>query len=270
MTYELVFNGVSAGPTEPYVLTALTGVGQTTRRAGRVPNARGGNYAGGVDVSEAREIVAEISISDTDPATAEAYADELVAAWAPAATDLELTVTAASGPRLYRGRPASVDIDETLLYAGVIRARCIFEALDPLWYSGVEKSVTVATLVETGGVVTPLVTPLVTTSSGSTGDASVVNEGTTSARWTVRLVGPLTQPRLILNGVTILIDGEVPAGETALVDSATRTVTMTSQVRHWVSYVSTWWDIPPGTSTFSLRATAGTGTATLVWRDANY
>jgi hypothetical protein len=205
------------------------------------------------------------------PRAAELAGLDLRAAWRPHTESglLELALELHSGPYVYRGRPLrpSVLTDEFGAGIGTLR----FDVIDPLLYSGAQSQAAVAvTNVVVGGFDTPLVTPLVTTSSGSLGDASVFSFGTADAPWTAQLFGPLTDPRIILNGQSINMTGSIPAGSILLVDSRTGRVTLDGAMRPWVLATSTWWDIPPGSSTFSLRAAAGTGSAVLTWRDAFY
>jgi hypothetical protein len=272
--YSATLRGYTFGTGQTWTWkTGPAGIGPGSYRGARVPLAGShGSRAAGPDYANSSLLVFELQTVGTSSAEIEAAGFDLREAFAPATDDLELAVTMAAGSYVIFGRPMAGEYDLTDSAPPFLlgRARVTFEALDPRWYAATTTSVSAATLVETGGFETPMVTPLVTTTSGSTGDASVTNNGTTDAPWTATLNGPLTEPRLVLNGVTILINGTIPAGEIATVDSRTRSVIMGEQVRHWVSYVSSWWDIPPGTSTFSLRATSGTGTVLLNWRDASF
>jgi hypothetical protein len=269
MAYAVTLNGVTAGQAEPMFLQSLSGLGQTAR-TGRTPLVTGGRAATGGDVSEGRDIVCEIGISADDPVDVEGYIDELVAAWAPSATDTELTVQLARGARLYPGRPTGIDVDPGMLPNGAAVARCTFEAFDARWYSSTPKSVTVLFGGTSGGLDTPFVTPFVFAGSGSTGDALVVNDGTAPSEWSATISGPVTSPRLILGGKTVQLDADIAEGTVVTVDSRTGSVVVSGAARPWVALSSVWWQIPPGSSTFSARATAGTGSASLTWRDGSY
>lgn len=203
-------------------------------------------------------------------AAAELAAFDLREAWRPHEGDglLELTVQMQSGVYLYRGRPLrpAVITDEW----GYGTANIRFDVLDPLTYGAAQRQASVTLTPVTGGFDNPIITPIVTTSSGSTGDAFVLNEGRAPAPWSVLISGPITNPRLILNSKSIDIVGVIPAGSNLLVDSRTGRVELDGAMRPWVVGYSQWWDIPPGSSTFSFRADGGTGTAILTWRDAYY
>lgn len=207
-------------------------------------------------------------------ATAEAAAFALKDAWHPEDSDdvVELELVMQSGTFVYLGRPMkpAVVTDEF----GYGTALVQFETCDPLTYLATTKSVNASAGGTSGGVTTPLTTPLTTTGSGSTGDAAVFNNGTAPvARWVVALTGGsagVLSPRLMLGGDTVTIDGFIPAGISALVDSDTASITIGDQAQPWINPTSVWWSIPPGPSTFSYRAASGDGTATLIWRDANY
>lgn len=269
--YAVELEGIEAATLAPYILTSVAGLGQTTRGA-RVALITGGRSATGSDVADGREIVCEIAVFAANPSVAEDLTDDLVAAWAPSSVDIDLTVTMARGARVRRGRPSLIDVDYSGLTQGVVRTRCVFEAFDWRWYDASTKSVTVSVAGTTGGITTPIDTTggITSTGSGSTGDASVVNAGTAPAPWTAYINGPVTTPRLIMAGQTLELLGDVPAGSTLVVDSYNGTIRLDGASRPWKSFESVWWEIPPGTSTFSFRAAAGTGSATLIWQDASY
>lgn len=252
--------------------TMPQGLGVTSRQT-LVPLLGGGVAPTGRDVAEARDLTFEVHLLGDTPTTTQALIDALNAAWAPSGGEgvEELTLELATGGRVYRGRPLRSTIALGRIATGSIaQAQLVFVVTDPRWYSSTTQSVTVAVAGATGGMDTPMVTPMVTTGSGSSGDASVTNDGTAPAPWQVTLFGPLTTPRLILGGQTVQIDGDLAAGSIAVVDSRDGSVLVDGSPRPWVATTSEWWEIPTGASTFSFRAAAGTGTATLVWRDASY
>lgn len=251
-----------------------SGLGPGEYRAERQPKiGDDGSYVVGGDYADPGiTSFALVYDSTVSRVTVEQAAARLRAAFAPERSrDLvELTLEMASGTFVLRGRPKSPTVDLSVGWAGFARALVSWETIDPLLYDSASQSVTVSVGGTSGGVDTPLVTPLVTTGSGSTGDATITNTGTASAPWTAYVSGPVTTPRLILGGQTVEILGDIPAGSVLTVDSATTSVRLDGAPRPWVSFGSTWWEIPPGTSTFSFRAAAGTGSAQLVWRAASW
>lgn len=203
---------------------------------------------------------------------AEAAIRDLTAAWAPEDSLDLVTLTLQMTDAEYQllGRPESCDIDAgTFLHFGVVYARVTFLVLDPLWYSSTWKAETV-TPTEPGTWTLPMTLPITFgVGTGGPQDVTVTNDGTADAPWRVTLVGPLTSPRISLNGRAVVILGDIAAGSSATVDSRSQSVTVDGVYQSWLSIESDWWEIPPGSSTFSLRAQAGTGTATLRWQDAS-
>lgn len=275
MTYKATLRGYEFGDGEPWVwVNWPSGVGPGAYRTDRAPApGRGGEVALGPDYAGAGQLVFELRMLST-AALIEAEAFLLRQAFAPVSNGgelLELTWESAGGTYVVRGRPEAPALDLNDAKFGKGLARVSFQTLDPLWYSVNWQQVTATAGGATGGIASPPVSPPVTTGGSSGADKAVFNGGTASAPWTMQLNGPLTTPSLMLNGLTVeLYPGEISAGSVAYIDSRTRSVTLDGNPRAWVSFGSVWWDIPPGSSTFSLRATAGTGTATLMWRDANY
>jgi hypothetical protein len=276
--YAATLRGYTVGDAQTWEWTSNPQLGMGEYRAERatIPGQHGtvatsGDYGGpGLLEWELEYVHPEVTDGNTRAATAEMAAFALRNAWRPHEGDglLELTVQMQSGIYVYRGRPLrpAVITDEW----GYGTANVKFDVLDPLMYAVSFRTAFVGLVTFTGGFDSPIVTPIVTTSSGSTGDAFVINEGYAPAPWTALLSGPLTNPRLILNGQSINIVGDIPAGSNLSVDSRTGRVELDGAMRPWVVGSSTWWDIPPGPSTFSLRADSGSGSATLSWRDAYY
>lgn len=253
----------------PYVLSALTLPGATARQTG-VPLADGGVAFTGPSVGEAGTLSFECHILGTSRTNLVTVADALEATFGWADTDREVVVFEDEViGKVYRGRPASyapvVDGTDTAL------ARIVIALTDPRWFADNTKTVSVGVASMSGGITTPINTTggITTTGSGSTGDVTVVNSGTAKAPWTAYITGPVDTPRLILGGQTLELRGVVPAGSTLVVDSYNGTIRLDGATRPWATFESTWWEIPPGTSTFSFRAISGTGTAMLIWRDAS-
>jgi hypothetical protein len=211
-------------------------------------------------------------IYDTDPGSAsdvELAAFRLLEAFAEEQTNelVELTLVMASGTYVIRGRPMAPALDLKQGYASFGRALVSFETIDPRWYSSTVKTATTGLPTLTGGLTTPIVTPIVTTGGGASGDIILENNGRKPAPWTATIIGPVTNPRLMLNGETVELNGGIGAGSTLTIDSDTGAIKLNGFTRPWLTFTSTWWEIPPGLSQFSFRASSGTGTVRLAWRD---
>lgn len=268
MTVSLALRGVMAADhpnLSPYVITAWQLPGKTARQA-LVPRLRGGTSFASADVGEAGQLTVEIAVLGFSTDDCEMKGNTWTAAWAESSVDLELIATIGTRSRIYRGRPQScipaVDGSDVSAF------RCAFTTADPFWLDPAENWSTAAVGTLTGGFDSPIVSPIVTTSSGSTGDAAVLNQGTANAPWYALLFGPITNPVISLNGRSIQLVGDIPANSTLRIDGESHRVDLDGLMRPWAQFSSDWWDIPPGASTFSLRAQAGTGSGRLVWRDA--
>lgn len=277
-SYAATLRDYTIGDFQDWEFTAnwQLGIGDYEGQRAKLPG-RHGNVPMGADLAGAGLLTFDLEYlhAGSTGAQAEAAGFALKDAWSPETGDdvVELEVVMQSGTFVYLGRPMRPDVitDEF----GYGTAHVQFETCDPLTYLSTTKSVTATAGGTSGGLTTPLTTPVTTTGSGSTGDVSVTNAGTAPvSRWVIALTGGsagVATPRLMLGGQVVTIDGTIPAGVTALVDSDTGTITIGGAAVPWISPTSVWWSIPPSTtSTFSYRAASGDGTATLIWRDANY
>lgn len=268
MTASVVYRTLTADEVgSPYVLAALS-LPTRQARSSTSPLIAGGSRFTGNNVGDGGQVAFEIHILGSTTDNCADLDEAWSGSWDIESNELdELVVTIGSQVRCYRGRPASYTpiLDGTNTGAG----RCTFTAIDPFWLAPTTSTTgPVIAGATTGGLDTPVVTPIVTAASGATGDATIVSYGTRPAPWYVDIVGPVTNPRLILGGRSINIIGDVPSGSVLHVDSETQLMELNGQMRPWDSTTSEWWDVPVGVSTFSFRADLGAGTAQLSWRDA--
>lgn len=275
MTYKVTIRDYAVGDDEEWYWYRDGGAQfvQSGYRAQRVaPIDRHGVVPVGGDYQSAIDLEIELFHASGSTSEVENAATRLRGAFAPETGDglVELTLELPSGEFMLRGRPRPPEIIAAGNDHGYGAARLVFELLDPLRYSSTAKSAATSVAASTGGMVTPMDTPMVTTGSGSSGDVTVTNDGTAPAPWQAFLTGPLTTPRLILGGETITVDGEIASGSTAILDSRDGSLLIDGAPYPWVTVDSVWWEIPPGSSTFSFRAAGGTGTALLTWRDASF
>lgn len=283
---SVALRGVTMSDVGPYLITKYEHSGLVSRHE-LVADPLGGGRFSGPSVGESGMIVVEGAVltpglysgskADQQQAadTVRALWRTLAAAWAPNpefdGVD-EIAVAPGGSAEIFLGRPQSISPRTEWMHQGVMPFRASFQVTDPRsfeTYSLTSAPVTVAST--SGGFDTPLVTPMVSSGTGSTGDTSVFNPGTAPTPWKVDLTAPLTDPRIILNGRTVLLSPfDLLAGEVATVDSLTQRVTVSGADRPVVSFLSEWADVPPGQSTLSLRASGGTGSATLTLRPAYY
>lgn len=276
--YSVAFGGVELVGVAPHIdgqwtVEKVAGLspGEYRRQTIVVPG-RPGARALGASFQQVKLVEIEASVGAASPEDAEDAADELTAAWEPSGVDEWLIVRMAGGERALLGRPVSCTLVYDLLSASHVAARCEFEATDPLWHSVDVHSVTVTanTAAGSGGYAVPAAVPWGSSSAGiSPSDVVIVNAGNAATGWQVTLTGPLTTPSLLLDGVALVFDAEVPVGAVVVVDSRDQSVTFGGASRPtWHRIGTPWWSISPGRHFFGLRAVAGTGSAVLEWRYA--
>lgn len=282
-TYTATLNGYTFGCDQDWdwYEAPPSGIGPGDYRGDRVATfGRDGEWPTGSDRASSGRLVFELEYrSEGDRVGVELAAQALRAAFAPfdGSGLVELTVEMASGTYVVRGRPMAPDTPADNWQFGYGRARVVFEALDPLWYTSAFTTVFVTMpVVGTDGVVVAVggVTVAaggVTVAAGSTASsASLLNTGTAAVEWTATLAGPILNPRLTVGTKTVSLALDIPAGSTATVDSRTRSVTMDGAPRSAVLFGSQWAKIPPNEAvSFSLRGDSGTGTATLSFRSGS-
>lgn len=232
------------------------------RRNGVTP---GDDFLGG------RTIAFEVVIPATSRAVAEAALSDLAAAFAPAAADEWLDVRIAGDPAEYalRGRARGCQVSLARRFvSGVIDARCVFVATDPVRY-GPEQSVSIALAVG-GGSMLPFVLPVVLGAGGSSGVELAANAGSTAVDWTATLTGPLTNPRLehVEAGRFVRVAATLAAGETLVLDSSSGGLLLggTTPRPTWFGSGSRWFQLQPGANSLRLTADAGSGSVNVVWR----
>lgn len=148
----------------------------------------------------------------------------------------------------------------------------------PFW-RGTQRSIIVSPFAaSTSSGVTPPLTPPVYLPPGDPAQSGVVvNAGTVDAHWTAEIVGPAvdigvenltTGQKVALNGLT------VAAGQTALIDSYARTVTVDGQPRYAQvdAAATSWWTLPPGRSSLTVPTVSWQNPARVwfKWHDSYY
>jgi hypothetical protein len=274
MADYLTVRGYRIGPGEDWDMLSLPVLGAGAYRTPRaeVPGVPGTRPTG-QDVAGAGIVEVEVWHKSGNRAVARAAVAELKAAWS-AFDELGTTtllLDTAEGPEIVNGRPMLPAVNQAQIEHGVASALLQFDQTDPLVYTFGAKSVSVGFGGTSGGLLTPFDTPFVTTGSGTTGDVPLFNGGSASAPWvaTISATTLLSRPRLILGGKVVEVGGDIPANETATLDSDDQAFRLAGAPLPWVAAWD-WPEVPPGASTLSARASAGTGTVLLTWQDARH
>lgn len=105
----------------------------------------------------------------------------------------------------------------------------------------------------------------------STGRQTLTNVGNYPVPWRATFTGPVSAPRLehLTSGRAIRWVGAVLAGQTLVIDSGTRTVTLDTYPRFdLIDGIPEWFSIEPGANDLAYTAASGDGTLTLTYSSA--
>jgi len=151
-------------------------------------------------------------------------------------------------------------------------------APDPRKYSTQQKTLLVnAANPVPIGITVPFTMPVTLTAQGVTGSGQVTNAGTFETRPVIVITGPTTSPALInvTTGQTVSWTGlVVPAGATLTADFNIQQATLSTTGGTLGAYraadaFSSWWTLPPGTSTIQLGGQLDAGASMVIaWQDA--
>lgn len=152
------------------------------------------------------------------------------------------------------------------------KVHVLLVASDPLIYENVLNSTTLNIPAASGGLSWPLSWPL-SWGSAVSGSANFVNSGTETTYPVITFNGPLTNPSMIKNSPapaqSLTFNIVLAGGDTLVVDTAAKTITLNGTANRYSSLVSSqWFGLDPGTSQLSFGALAGSGSATVTWRNA--
>lgn len=234
----------------------------------------------GDDFMTSREVVIPIEVTGANTATWAIHLDALKQAFAvdpdrsPSEDALVFRVpgVAGGGKRLIYARPRGLQapIDQSWFYEiPVVTVR--FVATNPFIYDATATEVVSPILVGTSsGAPWPFTWPL---SWGvlSPTSFSTTNTGSRRAEWTATITGPTTNPQFVHVDQTRTLALTITLGSTdvLVIDSETRTITLNGTTNEFAALTATssWFTLTPGVNTLSFRASAGTGTLTLTYRN---
>lgn len=152
---------------------------------------------------------------------------------------------------------------------------CVFSvpliAPDPRKYSTVLHQLTATQASPAAGVAPPLTPPITLPAGAPPMSVACANAGSFETRPVVTVRGPTTNPAVVnqTTGQTVSFTGmSLMAGDVLVVDLSARQAFLNGAYRT-ADTVSSWWVLPPGTTTVQVTGTGGTGsTMTVAWRDA--
>lgn len=237
------------------------------------PNAHG--QFPGLDVAGGRTVTFTLQAFPTSGSLATTL-EAFKAATVPQTAEQPLTFTlpGRSARRIYcRPRRREFPVDQQYDSRAAIGA-AEFHATDPRIYDDSTTTATASVPTGEGTVGFNVTFPLTFTvpASFASGQVAVSNSGNVDAPWVAQMVGPLTNPRIqnLTTGQAIQLAGTVPDGTSVTIDTSARTALWqdgTSAIA-LVSGLTTWFGLPPGSTTLQFRASAGTGSLVVVFRSA--
>jgi len=275
------YRGFAFGGTSDLLIApGMTGLWDTPEvRSSDQPKFRRHGLFAGDDYMGSREIIIPIEITGIDTATWTAHLDAMKQAFAvdPERDTIEDALVfkvpgvAGGGTRLVYCRPRglSAPIDQAWFYnIPVVTAR--FVATSPFILDATATTVTSPILAGTSsGATWPFTWPL---SWGilSPTTFTTTNSGTRRAEWTATITGPVVNPQVVHidQSKSITLGYTLNTGDTLVIDSETRTATLNGVSNLYGHLTSRqWFTIAAGSNTMSFRATSGSGTLSLVYRN---
>lgn len=276
--YQLAVSttGLILGPTTNYIIKTPGPLGLGQMRASQhVKPFDHGEFLSPEYVG-AREWPIDLSVRGDSPALAQANVDALIQAWymdntGAASFDTVAYMSAKlpgwSEPRRLYGRPRASAVDVTTIVQSHAEATLSWYAGDPRWYSDSLHTQAFATSVAVSGRGWPRAFNYGWGGTGSSGAVVVTNAGTfnTWPVWT--FTGPLTNLTLSNGTQTLTITLTMTAGDVLVVDFNAKTVLLNGASRYFAKGGS-WWSLLPGSNSIQFTTSAGSGTASMSWRDA--
>lgn len=144
-------------------------------------------------------------------------------------------------------------------------------APDPRKYSTVLHQLTATQASAAAGLAPPLTPPFTLPAGAPPMAVACTNSGSFETRPTVTITGPITGPAVVnqTTGAAVSFSGmTLAASDQLVVDFAARQAYLNGVFRP-ADVSSSWWVLPPGTTTVQVTGTGATSsTMTVAWRDA--
>jgi hypothetical protein len=271
LPWQVEVNGLLLGPGTEYVIRRFDPWAAPEIRSGSVGRAAADGSWPGRDRLGDRLVGLDVYIQGVDAAAQQVARRRLAAALRPPADDVTVPlVWREDTADLWRlnGKPQLASSESS----PALPTECRFVATDPRILSNLER---------TSGAMSPATAALGGLEFNATPNfvfGSVVapqtfaaeNRGTVNASWTASFTGLLTNPILmhLESGAQMAFTGTVEAGETLVVDSASRSVSIGGASRYWwLNRTSVWFPLSPGVNTLMFLGGLG-GVCQVVWRDS--
>jgi Phage tail protein. len=255
----------------------MDGVGVPEYRVSDVPRPQDHGLYAGSDYLSGRAVTLRVSIHGDTPADVVRLVDALLAEWQspqpPAPTAAKpLTFRPHGGPdRRLAGRPRRAAVSARVVGCRV-EAVLEYFAPDPRVYDDAETVLTVAAATSGGGRTYNRTYNLTYAAGGAGGNLAAVNAGNFPTRPVLKVTGPCDTPKVenVEAGRFLQADLALAAGEFLVLDTDARTVLLGGTASRYSSLIpgSSWWELPPGTSTVKFTSADSQGTLEVRYRSA--
>lgn len=279
LDWQVQIGSVVMGPGTGYKILGIAGLGQgEIRKSDLVRPTAHGNYFG-VDTYDGRQIVVKLYISGQGSASsALALYDALLTAWQLApnqdTTQLTFQLPGRAGALGAIGRPRKISVtdDFASLKSGIIQLELeFFSAFHAIFSAAITPYIVSPAAATTGRTYNK--TYNYSYGGAASGNASVVNNGTTYYWPVINIAGPCINPFIqnVTTGQTFSTNITLAGGDVLTIDMDAKTMVLNGTASRMNAYVpgSTWWYLIPGTNSILYNATSGnSSTATVQSRDA--
>lgn len=269
--------GLVMGAGTDYIVHTWEGQGLPGIRSSDRPKPFDHGVFLGPEYVEPRQVVIDLTVRGDDAEDCQANLDALIRAWHYDArradsyddtTNLRVLLPGQT-ERLLKGRPRRAKFDTASLKSGKVTGTLEFLAGDPRWYGATLESAVLNVTAPASGYGFDKSFDF-GFGGGTSGAVTCTNDGTIATPPSLTLIGPLTNVTVAneTTGESMTITYTLGSGEVLTVDFVNRTVLLGGTASRYYAMSGDWWELAPGANTIRMNASAGTGTATLEWRDA--
>lgn len=267
--WQVELQGVLMGSGTDVVVKAFDPWAAPAIRSSDAPRAGANGITAGDDLLGGRNVAVQLAVRG-EAVDDMAVRRTLSAAFMRSAVDVPIVWMEDDGVK-YRmiGRPrlAAAKVEPRIPTEGR------FVATDPRIYADTETTIATGVVASSGGLTFSASAPFVFGTGGTGSTIAAVNAGLVETPWIATFTGPLTAPSLEhveQARILTLSGGALLAGETLVIDSATRTVLLngTTSRYSWLASTSQWFTLEPGVNSLRLGAASGSGTVQVRFRSA--
>lgn len=277
--WQAEYNGVALGDGTPFLIAQIDGLLDLpeVRSADKVRLRRNGLTAGD-DFTGGRAITVTLEVAQTGTTSFNDAVDQLARLTAPGGPErplvLQIPGVAGGGKRWVYCKPRrrSLPIGREFFY-GLTAATVEFFSTDPRIFAADQGSASTTLATAGAGLTFPATFPVTFGAAAIGGLLSVTNAGSFATSPTIRIDGPVSNPRIenVTAGRTLAFDITLDAGDYLLVDTEQRTVMLNGTTSRYnaLASASVWFELEPGTSEvrFSAPLTSA-ATMLMTWRSA--